>query len=234
VAILELSRRADVASRALRRDWYALNARVWAADRKFARANKLVRVGEKEFGEDADFLLAAGTLGEAEARSPNPSGEPAVHAERDFRRTLTIDPMRVEARLRLGRLLQLRHDRPAALEELERSLADARSARHEFAAYMAELFLGQLHEEAGRPDAARACYEAAIAGYPSAQQAYLALGHLLVASGRVDEGWAMGRRVFGDAGQPRNPDLRPWTWYYDVTASALKASLKVMRDRVRQ
>lgn len=98
--------------------------------------------------------------------------------------------------------------RADARPEFERVLLDAPGGTHPFAAAVAALFLGQLHEAADRFADARNAYERAISLQPADQAPYLALGHLLVASGRVDEGWAAVRRMLeGPGGAPRtSPD----------------------------
>jgi tetratricopeptide (TPR) repeat protein len=253
---VDLLRRAnaegDSSLRAFCRSWYIINVYVWTARRSFQRADGLVRTGKKAFGDDAQFLLAAGAFAEAKmvrraGEAPDVSvvyraittshgafGPERVDAEAYLRRALAVDPTLFEARLRLGHVLYQLDQRAEARRELERALADARNARHDLAAYMAALFLGQLDQEAGRVDAARASYELAISIYPNGQPAYLALGHLVVASGRPDEGWAIARRVFGDGASRTNRDLRPWNWYRDITASELETWLLRMRTQVRR
>ena len=74
-------------------------------------------------------------------------------AEQLLRKALAVDPGLVEARVRLGRLLQTNGRLEESRIELERARDEAINPS---LVYLAALFLGRTHEEAGRFDKARA------------------------------------------------------------------------------
>ena len=257
-----LSRRAETAAdpglRAFCRDWYIVAVSAWTAGGNYAQALAVVRTGRRRFGDDARFLLAAGSAAEAamgpyespaEAAAARAPSTPTItvrrlashgyvtddrrEAEQWLRRAVTLDPGLVEARLRLGRVLFLVDYVPQARKELERALADATAADHPFAAYLAALFLGELLERSSQTDAARQAYEKAISINPECQAAYLALGHLLVASGRPAEGWTQARRLFGDTSPPRVRAPDPWFLYRGAQFWQSETLLKGMVQWVR-
>ena len=243
-----LSRRADLATdpglRAFCRDWYVVVVSMWCAGRNYAQASVVVRAGQRPFGDDPQFLLAAGSTaealmgsfasGEGVVTSRGIVGDDRLDAEKWLRRAVSLDPGLVEARLHLGRVLYEIDYIPQARKELEQALADATAARHAFAGYLAALFLGELLERRGELDAARAAYEKAISVNPECQAAYLALGHLLVAAGKPAEGWANARRVFGDAGKPRKPAKEPWFLYRSAQFWQAETLLRGMTAWVRK
>jgi tetratricopeptide (TPR) repeat protein len=213
--------------RAFCSSWYILAASLWCANGQVAAAERTLRAGHGLLDDDPEFLLAAGTVDEA-LMGPyaNPAAAAAAHAqapvslnvremkttaygfltteyvdaEHRLKKAVSLRPDLVEARLRLGRVYVLL-DRPTeARPEFEQVLREAPRGSHPFAAAVAALFLGQLHERAGRFDDAKKAYELAISLQPADQAPYLALGHLLVASGRVDEGWAVVRRMLEGPG----------------------------------
>ncbi len=130
-----------------------------------------------------------------------------TEAEEKYRAALARNPGLVEAAVRLGRLLAREGDRDAALDVLTAARSKAGEG---FLAYMAALFTGDLHERAGRIEAARECYQSAVDVYPEAQTARVALAHLLENSGHPLEGWAEICALFED----RHASGRdPW-WVY--------------------
>jgi hypothetical protein len=102
----------------------------------------------------------------------------------DFERVTTSAAPQPEARLRLGRLLTLRHKYPEARPLLERSRAEA---DHAYLRYLASLFLGQLFERTANSNAAELAYRDAYQQYPAAQAATLSLARLLMIGGRRDD-----------------------------------------------
>ncbi len=235
VGILGDRTEANPSLRAFCSSWYILAASLWCANGQVAVAERTLRAGHGPLGDDPEFLLTAATIDEA-LMGPyeSPAAAAIAHApakvsqnrgemkrtshglltmeylaaERRLKKALALRPDLVEARLRLGRVYFLLDRRADARPEFERVLLDAPGGTHPFAAAVAALFLGQLHEAADRFADARNAYERAISLQPADQAPYLALGHLLVASGRVDEGWAAVRRMLeGPGGAPRtSPD----------------------------
>ncbi len=247
-----LSRRASTADdpgvRRFCRDWYIVAVALWSAGRDFQQAGTVARTGRSRLGDDPRLLLAAGSAAESlmmleapwVSREPAPTNNPgrlsdnALNAQEWLARAVSLDPSLFEARLRYGRVLYMLNRIPQARKELEQALADASAGNHAFAAYLAALFLGELFEHGGHLDEARAAYEKAIALHPEYQTAHLALGQVLVAAGRPDEGWAAARRVFGDTGKPREPERDPWVLYRSAQFWQAQQLLQGMFEWVRR
>jgi VWFA-related protein len=148
-------------------------------------------------------------------------------AEVALRKALELDPSLVEARLRLGRVYQLINRRADALRELQTAAKDAALADERLTGYLAELFLGQLHETADRKSEAIAAYERATGLFPSGYVARLALGQALIAAGKADEGWAISRSVFG-----QQPSRDPWSRFPAPGYWRITERLSAMRAKV--
>lgn len=134
-----------------------------------------------------------------------------ARAEQFFRRVLVLDPLTTEARLRLGRVLDLtgRHDEASGMLSLAEKGLDSRLLR-----YYAALFAGRAAESRGKPDDARHAYERAMTLFPQAQSARLALAEL--AWRDADHALALSgvHALFITARGDRSTD--PW-WIYDVS-----------------
>jgi tetratricopeptide (TPR) repeat protein len=154
-----------------------------------------------------------------------------VEAEGKYREALALAPTLVEARLRLGRVLTLRNRLDDARVELERAQSEASPG---YLAYLAALFLGQVHERAGRREAASECYESAIREYPDCQTAYVALGHLRQAAGDLDAGWGAVRQMFRQGDEPRNPQRDPWWVYWYAQYWQINRRMADLRAMVRR
>jgi len=118
---------------------------------------------------------------------------------------LKLDPSLAEARIRLGHIWYLRLD-PRAPEYFKRALADAQAQQNPFLVYLAAIYLGQWQEErgdlAGSVPYYRIAYEA-VGTHMSA----LNLSQALIRLGQGDEGWEIGRRMFGRREQ-QSPAIR--------------------------
>jgi tetratricopeptide (TPR) repeat protein len=102
------------------------------------------------------------------------------------------------ARVRLGRVLWRLGNREAAQTALETAVG--RSADPELL-YLAHLFLGQVHEDAGRLEQAVEQYRLSLAIDPIAQAAAVALSHALRSAGEVEEAHGVLRRALAQAGR---------------------------------
>lgn len=188
---LELARGiAEKAERddAFRRDWLLAVGFELQARGELSQALPFFVECQGAFPGAAEACLAAGTVYEFSAFPDGLGGSrvaraPAdlVHeAETEYRQALAIDPSLLEARLRLGRVLQ-RSGRPEeALGELQ-TVASASDGGA--TAALAHLFLGELLEHVGRMDEAAQQYRAALDLDPTLQPAGLALGGVLARRG---------------------------------------------------
>ncbi len=150
-------------------------------------------------------------------------------AENLSRRALAADPALVEARLHLGRtLFQLSRDHDAQ-PELERALADATTAGKPAVAYLAAVFLGELHEEAGQPDDAERYYAQATAMQPLGAAGWLSLGRHRLSVGRAD-GWPTIAKMMTS---PTGLSIDPWYLYFTPYYDELAPRLAALRATVR-
>jgi tetratricopeptide (TPR) repeat protein len=132
-------------------------------------------------------------------------------AEGAFKEAVRRDPGFVEARVRLGRVMTLRGHSEEALELLRPVLEQGGTGS--IVGYFAALFLGDVHERAGRREAARAAYRQAATLYPDAQSPRLALSALAIASGdRADGVAALEHLLRLPPDEQRRYD--PWWLYY--------------------
>jgi tetratricopeptide (TPR) repeat protein len=130
-------------------------------------------------------------------------------AERLFRRALKVDPDYVEARVRLGRLLELRKRHDEAAAELATALAAKPTG---YVAYYAQLFAGRAAQSLGRIDEALAHYREASALYPGAQSALLAESQAALLGADVPGTLAPIDRL-----DHSSTAKDPW-WHYDLAA----------------
>jgi tetratricopeptide (TPR) repeat protein len=105
--------------------------------------------------------------------------EQLSRAEACYRRALYVRPELIHARVRLGRVLQLLGRYPASVSELQAVLAAAGPTNVPEARdlYLAHLFIGYAHEQAGLLDRAAAAYEKAVRAFPDGQAGAVALSH---------------------------------------------------------
>jgi tetratricopeptide (TPR) repeat protein len=132
------------------------------------------------FPENAEIRLLAG-IGREMRASPRTSGlssgdrrDALKAAEGHYRFVVTKQPDRLEARLRLGRVLQQRNE----LTEARALLTPLVTVADDRIAYLAQLFLGGIEDATRHPDAALAAYDRAAVRVPFAQTARLAASEL--------------------------------------------------------
>jgi len=219
------------------RDWFVLAAALWMSAWECDQAAGVADSGLASLGDDPQLLLAAGSVAEARAvrertllagacTPPWPmtslhgtfmtSKRTLEDAQVFLQRGVALDPALAEARLHLGRVFYWGDNAADAARELERAIADAPELDRGYIGYLAALFLGQLHEEAHRGPEARRAYERAHQLNPRGYVARLALGHLLIMAGQVEEGWANVRASVGGRETRTDVDLDPWAMYRDA------------------
>lgn len=214
------------------------------------QAHALLHEGLRRHPRDADLLTALGTVQETIAtlwRDDRSRGSKAYSIEgagdvglafalprasvdeaiATFRAALASDPARVDARLRLGRLLGLQGQAAAAVVELSRARDQATSAVQRS---LALLFLARAHEAAGHPGAARAAYEGATREAPGAQAAWLGLARVAAELGARDDVQA----ALAHALQPEGDGGDPWWQYRMGTSERRVRLLMALREELRR
>jgi hypothetical protein len=231
------------------RDWYVAANTIMRQPRghytPFELSPNALESPRRQLGDDAEILTLLGTVAGAFIGPEELEGSfvhelhgakalfggrwysrgSAHDAEGYFRKALERDPQFAEARLRLGRVLQLVGD-PTAEDEL----AQAASSSDDVVAYLAHLFLGQGHEFSGQLADAEAEYRAAIARYPAGTVARLALSQALFQTGDSAAAWSASRSVF--VSDTMSADRDPWAalpvynfWNFDERFARLRAQV---------
>jgi tetratricopeptide (TPR) repeat protein len=160
------------------------------------------------------------------SRHPFAPQAPAIEldaAERELRRALLLDPRLTEATVRLAHVL-LAKGRAQEAAGLVRPLTPP--ALPPFLDFYAALVLGRSAEKLGQAAEARSAYERAVARFPNAQSARIALSRVVVADGRTADGL---QSVVAVVGPTVTPGIDPWSAYFrfhDPDASTLLAELK--------
>jgi hypothetical protein len=132
-------------------------------------------------------------------------------AEQLFRRALQIDPLLVEARVRLARLLQVRGRHEEAAAELKTALGANPTG---VVAFYAHLFAGRTLQALGQTSEAAQHYASASALFPDAQSAILGSSQVALFQADVPATLAPLERL-GSRSSTLTAD--PW-WYYDLAA----------------
>jgi tetratricopeptide (TPR) repeat protein len=201
-------------------------------------AEEWARNGLRWSPTDGSLHLAAGTAAEAAAfitvrPAPlRPAAGPRLSSEhhamtaelghrwgrarRAFEEALASDPALHEARLRLGRVLwRLGRGEPAR-DCFERVLGGSGDPS---LVYLAHLFLGRVHEDAGRLAQSAAEYRAALGMRPSSQVASVALSHALQLLGDAAGARELLAGALEQAGR-RDPSDPYWAYVAGRSAEA--------------
>jgi tetratricopeptide (TPR) repeat protein len=193
-----------------RRLWYAVVINVLEDAGKLALASKYLSRALALYPQNGEIQLLAGVAQEMQA-SPRTASvgngerrEALQAAEKHYRAALAAQPDRLEARLRLGRVLQLRKQLEPA-RALFTPLVNVPDLR---VAYLASLFLAGIEDASNNTAAALALYDRAAAVIPSAQTARLAASEL---RHRTGERHLAAEAVAAAAGDGNTFD--PW-WTY--------------------
>ena len=191
------------------------------------------------FPRDAELLLARGSVREESAtlgtRTPQPTDASSAQAlaasrrdqglqkaRRDLEDALSIDAGLGLARVRLGRVLWRLGEPEPARQQLEAALQSLRDPDH---AYLARLFLGRIHQDAGRLEEAVSEYRLAAAVHPSALSAGVALSNAL-RQGDAEGARLVLRQGLRHAGRRQERD--PYWDYLVVNAEDLTDLLEAL------
>jgi hypothetical protein len=148
-------------------------------------------------------------------------------AERLFRQALDRDPLHVETRLRLGRVL----GRRGRHEEAARELRQARAATESMLLqYYANMFMGAELEALGRTKEAREAYELAADTYEKARAPRLALSAMAARAGDRREALRVIELVLRRPSV--EPEDDPWGGYYTAQGRATDVLLGQLRARI--
>jgi tetratricopeptide (TPR) repeat protein len=214
---------------------------VWSCqwDACFEQAERWASEAIELLPRDAELLLARGSVREEVAtlgwRSPpqatgwtaaTPAAADRVarrdgfgKARLDFEAALAVEPGLGLARVRLGRVLWRLGEPRLAREQLEVALARLDRPDH---VYLARLFLGRLHQDAGQLAEAAAEYRLAAALHPSALSGSVALSNALLVAGDAEGARLALDRGLASAGRRRERDPH---WDYLVVNAADLAEL---------
>ena len=220
------------------RDWYLLNIQAdrwpWLEEQFHADPLFLLRYGT--WLEYWMWRIPAGPSGYAwgigEPALTTSHGQFGLEAERAvsvLRRSLSLSPDLLEARVRLGRVLWLMDRDSEAEVELESVVTQVVPPSERQWPYLAGYFLGQLYEGNGDPVRARVTFERARTAYPQGQAVVLALGRLLVDRGDAPSGWAL----IADVVSLPAPSPDPWTVYMSEVRPGPEQRARYVRLRAR-
>jgi tetratricopeptide (TPR) repeat protein len=224
----------DGAHQDFTRRWWNVMAGLAVSENRWGEALDWAERGLREFPSAADVLLVVASIEETSAAldaslvtqeafvNPGTRAARAARLEarevgarleracRRLRSAVAADPSLAEARLRLGRVAWRLGEATEARSALEEVLTRAHTPDE---AFLAHLFLGRVHEDAGRLDEAARSYAAALALASNAQSARLALSHVRLRSGNAAGARAETERALRPAGARLRPDpfwLYPW------------------------
>jgi len=192
------------------------------------------RQGDGPYGVGNEYDLKGRRVSIITADGETYNADAVREAESALREAIGLDSSLVEAHVRLGRLLQLTNRKKAAEAEFSLALDPAVSPigkpPDRFSQYLAALFLGKAHEDAGRLADAQTTYENAIERYPTGTVARLAVAQVLLLSGRERDSLSKTRSVFSAATRP--PSRDPWVRFPVMSYGQVTERLAAMRLRV--
>ena len=233
------------------RAWCVAVASVLTSQLEVAIAPAFIDSALHMFPGDPQLLLLAGAARELRASARvqdatdldrttrsalGSAAQNLSRAEGAYRQALEVEPMQVEARIRLGRVLGLTGRHAEALAELGAANRDvtARLASggtvERPVLYFLALFLGEENEATDHLDAARRAYARGLELYPGARSAWLDLSRLEWRNGSRAAAAAAIARMADPATGHESDD--PWKDYFcagparhvDETLQALAAA----------
>ncbi len=209
------------------RVWFVTAGAILLSEREVSIVADLLKRGLTWFPADPQLLLFAGAayewrasfrvqdaedLGLVRTRIGG-RAENLARAEAFYRSAFNQDRTLIEAQVRLGRILGLCGRHTEAVLELEAaraSLSRDPSASRAVQFY-SSLFLGDELAAIGRNQLARSSYQSALAIFPGADSAHLALSNLEHSVGARDAALAV---VVDMVRQRSTSPLDPWRDYY--------------------
>jgi hypothetical protein len=237
------------------REWYLCMALHAHDQMLLTSAGVYARAGLARLPGDALLALELGTAEESigSVGQPPPAAPPPVTAPQDPRAyqtwralrdanrirleaaaqalelALQSEPGLDEAAVRLGRV-RWRLGEPAAAKQLLEAVVSR--SRDGGQLYLAQLFLGRIHEDAGRVAEAEAAYRAAAGLDRQSQAARIALSHLLLAGGDQEASRAALDEALAPAGRRNHPDaFWEYPWGHAGEADALFRELRKAAER---
>jgi tetratricopeptide (TPR) repeat protein len=224
------------------RGWYLLMGSYLQARNAsdFGPGFDFVTIGVAAFPDDPEMLLMAGASKEltwwtapdnSQRRPDGKAGvrQKALREARDyFRKSIAINPgPQAETHLRLGRTLTLLEEYDAAASQLEplRALSGNPTM-----SYIANLFLGDVHERLGNFTAAAGAYETALRLVPLGQAAQVAASQLAYREGSRKRAAEVVTRALSET----KPQVDPWWWYIRGQAWLLDPRLNAARRTVQR
>lgn len=236
-------------TRDFRRRFHLAAALAWQGAQDWQVTRELLTRGLDLFPEDAEMLLALGsveettaTIGRSTAVAHRPLERGAIRrrqvsaeadhrarlqaAERLFTKALGSDPALAEAALRRGRVRFLLGQAEAARPDLELT---AEGAPDTALRYLAHLTLGQMEGEAGSWEEAEAAFARASSLFAEAPAALVALSHAQLRQGHRSDARQSLLRALGTA--RRGDDGRdPWWSYPWGQRERAEALLQELRE----
>ena len=185
--------------------------------------------GHQRFPDDELITLALAEVYETRGTFVDEVGRYDLRAERICRDLLARDPGMAEARLRLGRVLQLRGKPELALPELDRVASTSDDGRLR---YLAHLFMGELHRRRGRLSEAQQEFAKALEAWPGGQAGALSLGEILHSLGERAEAAAAVQAAIEDRRELMFPD--PYRTYYSGNRTEQRLLLEKVKAMVRR
>jgi tetratricopeptide (TPR) repeat protein len=228
----------DEAGREFARRWYVAMGLRSLGDLCLEEGLRWAGSGLKRFARDKELLLTRGVLSEATAtvarlrqqsagsvapreleqlRQQQLEGHAALtEAAKALEQALATDPTFEEASLHLGRVRYWLGQTGPALQALGPLVAGSRDQER---LYLAYLFVGRVHEAAGRATEAERAYQNAAGVEPNSQAAAMALAHLRLMAGDTEATREILDRELLRA-RPRSHDDPFWNYQFGMARRA--------------
>jgi tetratricopeptide (TPR) repeat protein len=228
----------EEAGREFARRWYLAMSLRSLGDLCFEEGRRWAGSGLKRFAKDKELLLTRGVLAEALATvarlrqlslgGPTPRDYDQVRqqqldsyaalteASKSFEQALAADPSYEEASLHLGRVRYRLGQTGPALQVLAPIVAGSRNQER---LYLAYLFVGRVHEDAGRDADAERAYQNAAGVEPNSQAAAMALAHLRLMGGDTEATREILDRELAQT-PPRSHDDPFWNYQFGIARRA--------------